>query len=102
MLGDGRAVTDSKPALQWRNLKFNSRHSVAWRLLLPVPIVLAIAVGLIWTVVPRVITSIAINDAILANQQSAAEFKLIRAYYSENVVIKLLGQGDIKATNDHR
>jgi methyl-accepting chemotaxis protein len=95
-------VSSSKAASNWRDLGFGLRNSVAWRLLLPVPIMLVIAVVLIWAVVPRVVSSIAINDAILNNQQVAAEFKIIRSYYTENVVNKVLGNSDIKATHDHK
>jgi methyl-accepting chemotaxis protein len=44
----------------------------------------------------------AINDAELANQQVAAEFKIIRAYYTENVVNKVVNGGVFKATHDHK
>jgi methyl-accepting chemotaxis protein len=78
------------------------RGSLIWRLILPVPVTIVIAVALIWLTVPRIVASMAINDAILANQQVAAEFKTIRAYYSENIVNKVVKSGAFKATHDHR
>jgi methyl-accepting chemotaxis protein len=76
--------------------------SLAWRLILPVPVTILIALALIWVIVPRIVASMAINDAVLANRQVAAEFKTIRAYYSENVVNKVVKGGAFKATYDHK
>jgi methyl-accepting chemotaxis protein len=66
------------------------------------PITILVAVALIWLIVPRIVASMAINDAILADQQVAAEFKTIRAYYTENIVNKVVKSGAFKATHDHR
>jgi methyl-accepting chemotaxis protein len=80
-----------------------TRHaSLAWRLVLPVPIIVVVAIALIWITVPRVTASMAMNDAVLANRQVASEFKTIRAYYSENVVNKVVNSGVFKATHDHK
>ena len=78
------------------------RGSFAWRLVLPVPLTILVAIGLIWAMVPRIVASVAVNDAVLANQQAAAEFKIIRAYYSDNVVNKVIKGGTFKATHDHK
>ena len=78
-----------------------TRKSLAWRLVLPVPIIVVVVVGLIWAAVPRVIASMAVNDAILAGQQVAAQFKTIRSYYTENVVKKVVSEGTFKSTFDH-
>jgi methyl-accepting chemotaxis protein len=85
-----------------RESSLTGRHSLAWRLILPVPIIIVIAVILIWATVPRIIASMAVNDAVLANQQVAAEFKIIRAYYTDNVVNKVVKGGVFKATHDHK
>jgi methyl-accepting chemotaxis protein len=76
--------------------------SIAWRLVLPVPIAIMIAVVVIWLTVPRVIDSMAFSDAVLANQQVAAEFKTIRTYYTENIVNKVVKGGAFRADVDHR
>jgi methyl-accepting chemotaxis protein len=77
-------------------------RSLAWRLALPVPLILIAALVLIGWIVPRIVESMATNDAFLANQQVASEFKTIRAYYTENVVSKVLKQSSLKATYDHK
>jgi methyl-accepting chemotaxis protein len=78
------------------------RSSIAWRLLLPVPLTIIVAVALIWLVVPRLITSVAINDATLAGQSLTAQFKTIRGYYTQNVVNKVVAGGTFKASFDHK
>jgi methyl-accepting chemotaxis protein len=55
-----------------------------------------------WVVVPRIITDNAINEAIRASQQTAAQFKTIRNYYTENVVNKVVKEGSMKASVDHK
>jgi methyl-accepting chemotaxis protein len=82
---------------------WTARHdSVAWRLIIPVPIAIMLAVVLIWATVPRIIDSMAVTDAVLANQQVAAEFKTIRTYYTENVVNKVVKGGAFQANVDHK
>ena len=76
--------------------------SLAKRLIFPVPLTIIIAIGLIWLAVPRLVTSMAINDATLAGEQLAAQFKTIRGYYTENVVKKVLAGGDFNASFDHK
>jgi methyl-accepting chemotaxis protein len=77
-------------------------RSLAWRLALPVPLILVLAVVFTWWIVPRIVESMATNDAFLANQQVASEFKTIRAYYTENVVSKVLNQSSLKSSYDHK
>jgi methyl-accepting chemotaxis protein len=83
-------------------VSFKSRNSLIWRLLLPVPIVLILGVGLVWLIVPRVVAGMATNDAVIANQQVAAQFKAMRGYYSEWVVKKAVESGALKASHDHK
>jgi methyl-accepting chemotaxis protein len=78
------------------------RQSLAWRLALPVPLILIVAIALTWWIVPRIVESMATNDAFLANQQVASQFKTIRTYYTENVVSKVLKESSLKASYDHK
>ncbi len=81
---------------------FHGWNSIAWRVILPVPVTLFIVVGVIWATMPRLMESTAAHDALLSNQQVVAQFKTIRSYYSENVVNKALQTGAVKASHDHR
>jgi methyl-accepting chemotaxis protein len=78
------------------------RSSLVKRLIIPVPLTFVIAIGLIWLSVPRLMTSMAINDATLAGEQLAAQFKTIRGYYTENVVKKLVADGDFNVSFNHK
>src|ERR1700687_3918782 len=98
-------MSSSAPAAPPRSVPGDTLEhggSLAWRLILPVPLTIFVALVLIWVIVPRIVASMAINDAVLANRQVAAEFKTIRAYYSENVVNKVVNGGAFKATHDHK
>ena len=80
-----------------------TRHdSLTWRLIIPVPIAIVIAVVVIWASVPQIVDSMATTDAVLADQQVAAQFKAIRAYYTENVVNKVVRSGAFQANIDHQ
>jgi methyl-accepting chemotaxis protein len=82
--------------------KFGLRASIAWRLLLPVPLALVAAIVAVWIVIPRVMVGNATDEAIVASQQIAAQFKTIRAYYTENVVNKIVKEGSIKPSVSHQ
>jgi methyl-accepting chemotaxis protein len=80
-----------------------TRHdSLTWRLIIPVPIAIVIAVVVIWATVPQIVDSMATTDAILADQQVAVQFKAIRAYYTENVVNKVVRGGAFQANINHQ
>jgi len=77
-------------------------HSLALRLIAPIPLALIIVVGLVWVVLPRAIADNSTNEAIRASQQIAAQFKTIRAYYTDNVVSKIVNFGVLKPSFDHK
>jgi methyl-accepting chemotaxis protein len=86
------------PQIAWRSF----RHSLGWRLIVPIPVALAAAIALVWAVVPPAISRSAVDEAVRASLQTAAQFKTMRAYYTENVVNKLVKQGVVTASFDHR
>jgi methyl-accepting chemotaxis protein len=78
------------------------RNSLAWRLVLPIPLALIVAIAAIWVIVPHLITANAISEAVLASEQTAEQFKTIRAYYTQNVVNKVVKNGAMQASFDHK
>jgi methyl-accepting chemotaxis protein len=78
-----------------------SRRSLAWRMILPVPLAVIAAIAASWLVVPRVIADNATAEAVTASQQIAAQFKTIRGYYTDKVVGKLTKEGSLKPAVDH-
>jgi methyl-accepting chemotaxis protein len=78
------------------------RHSLAWRLILPIPLALIIATVAVWFIIPGMMASSATDEAIRTSQQIATQFKTIRAYYTDKVVGKVTREGTFKAGFDHQ
>jgi signal transduction histidine kinase len=78
------------------------RHSLAWQIIAPIPLTVIAAIAAIWLLVPRMIADNATDQAVLASQNTAAQFKTIREYYTENVVDKIVMEGTFKASSDHK
>ena len=78
------------------------RHSLAWRMIAPIPLALIAAIAAVWLLVPRMIADNAIDQAVLASRNIAAQFKTIREYYTENVVDKIVVEGTFRAASNHQ
>ena len=72
------------------------RHSLAWQMIGPIPIMVIAAVASVWLVVPRMVADNATNQALLTASNVAAQFRTIREYYSDNVVDKIVTDGTFK------
>ena len=75
--------------------------SVIWKLILPVP--LAIILGLVLAVftIPPLLEENTEKDAISNAVQTVQQFKAIRAYYTSNIVKKVLKDGNLKPSINH-
>jgi methyl-accepting chemotaxis protein len=82
--------------------KIPSRHSLTWRMILPVPLAVIAAIALVWFALPRIIASNATESAVLDGGQIANQFKIIRGYYTEAVVNKVVKDGSMKPSVDHK
>jgi methyl-accepting chemotaxis protein len=75
--------------------------SVVWQLVLPIPVILVLGIAALWIVVPSMIADntreVAEKTAVL----TANQFKKLRAYYTENVVAKVLKSGALKPGVEH-
>ena len=91
----GLAPTSPESGRSW------FRNSLAWRIVLPIPLAVALAIVAIWIFVPRLITANAIDEAVSDSQQTAAEFKTFRGYYTERVVNKVVKNGAMHVSFDH-
>jgi methyl-accepting chemotaxis protein len=76
-------------------------RSLAWRLILPIPLVVIAGIATLWVVVPRMIVANATEEAAAQGQQIVEQFKAVRTYYTTNVVNKVLKEGTFKAASDH-
>lgn len=78
------------------------RHSFIWRLILPAPIILFGALGIIWYMVPAMIADNIRADAVRSAEETANQFKTLRGYYTEYVVKKALATRALKPAIDHK
>lgn len=77
-------------------------RSLFWKLFLPIGALLILSgvFAMIW--LPIAVRSNAEQEAISAGQDTLKQFKVLRGYYTENVVSKLVAKGDIKPSADHK
>jgi methyl-accepting chemotaxis protein len=71
-------------------------------MILPIPVVVIVAIAAIWIAVPRIIAANTSDEALAASKLVATQFKIVRAYYTENVVNKIVKDGTLKASVDHK
>ncbi len=83
-------------------MPFGLNRSLAWKVLLPVPIALMIAIAGIWLFVPSMIAENVRADATLNAQKTAGQFKTIRGYYTKNVIKKVVADGSLKPSYNHK
>ncbi len=76
--------------------------SILWKIVLPIPIAALIAVLLMAFVVPNMIRQNAIDNAVDAATQTVGQFKTIRGYYTNNVIKKVLANGGVHPSIDHK
>ena len=87
---------------RWSKATFKFGHSVVWRLVLPIPVILvAIIVGT-WILVPNWVAENTRESAVELAVQTANQFKTIRGYYTNNVVKKAVANGNIISSYNHK
>jgi methyl-accepting chemotaxis protein len=78
-----------------------ARKSFAWRLILPVPVMIgALMIAAVWFI-PRWVEESAVERATASARQTIGIFRTIRAYYTESVVSRLVPSGHAKAMVDY-
>ena len=79
----------------------NLNQSISWRLILPIPIILIAALTVAWFMLPTVVGGNARDAAVRSAIQTVGQFKTLRAYYTKNIIKKVLANGTIKPSFDH-
>lgn len=77
------------------------KKSLILELILPIPVLLIVAIGAAWILVPSLVAENARNDAIRSGTQIANQFKTIRGYYTKNVIKKVVADGNLKPSFNH-
>jgi methyl-accepting chemotaxis protein len=83
-------------------MNLHLRHSLAWQMIGPIPVMVIAAIALVWLVVPRMVADNATHQALLTTRNVAAQFRTIREYYSDHVIDKIVTEGTFRATSDHK
>src|SRR5260370_29880249 len=96
---DTRSPMNPAPAPEPTGVR--PHRSLAWRLILPIPLVVIAGITTLWVLVPRMIVANATEEAAAQGQQIVEQFKAVRTYYTTNVVNKVLKDGTFKAASDH-
>ena len=78
------------------------RANLTTKLILPVLAALVISVAAIWLVVPGLIADGVRDHATAAAKQIAVQFKVIRGYYTQNVIKKVVADGNLKPSFNHK
>jgi len=76
--------------------------SLFWKQVLPIPVGLLIVVALTITFMPGYLADNARQDAVYSAQQTADQFKTVRGYYTKNVIKKVVADGTLKPSFNHK
>lgn len=76
--------------------------SFIWKLVVPVPLALAVAIMAGWYFIPRMTASNTVEAAIASAAETVGQFKTIRGYYTKNIVEKVKANGTIKLAIKHK
>lgn len=77
-------------------------QSIAWKLALPIPVFAVLAVVSVWLFVPPMVEQNVRADAVRSAVQTAGQFKTMRGYYTKNVIKKVLEEGTVNPSFNHK
>ncbi len=77
-------------------------QSILWKLVLPIPIAVVLTIIAAAIFMPKYLAENARQDAIQTATQVASQFKTMRGYYTRNVIKKVLANGGLKPSFDHK
>ncbi|NNE24433.1 MAG: DUF3365 domain-containing protein [Rhizobiales bacterium] len=74
---------------------------LANKLLVPVPVLLIICLALAWFFVPQSMLELVRANSVQSAVQTVNQFKTVRAYYTENVIKKVVANGGVRPSVNH-
>jgi len=81
-------------------LKLN--RSIVWMLVIPVPVTIIICAIVGALLLPSFIADNVRQDSVSSAKQIAGQFKTIRGYYTRNIIKKVLADGNLKPSFNHK
>ncbi|AZV79483.1 HAMP domain-containing protein [Parasedimentitalea marina] len=76
-------------------------QSIAFRLTMPIPIFIVLCLGIAWVVIPRVLESNTVSVATVSATNVANQIKVIRGYYTRNIIKDVKGSADLSPGINH-
>jgi methyl-accepting chemotaxis protein len=76
-------------------------NSIKWKLLLPLPVVVIVFLIIAMIAVPRVLMANAQRAAVDNAIQTVTQFKVLRSYYTQNVIAPIVAEGNLGPSYDH-
>ncbi|MBV6323346.1 response regulator [Duganella violaceipulchra] len=76
-------------------------HSMFWKLFVPIGALLLLSALAAAVLLPLVIHRNAEQEAIVAGQETVRQFQLLRKYYTDNVVSKVMAESKLRISFDH-
>ena len=92
-------LNDKPPATRARK---HWRHNLTFKLSLTLIVCFTVGIATLGWLMPRFTTQNAISDAVNNAQETVNQFKTLRKYYVKNVIEKILGKSDVKASYNHK
>lgn len=89
-------------SVRFRLPKIELRRSFVWKLVLPIPVAIVIAVAAVWFIVPGLVSKNVEETAIANAVQTVEHFRTFRGYYARQVVTKAIATGGLKPSVDHK
>ncbi len=77
-------------------------HSLFWKLALPIAIIFTVTIVALSFYIPDQIKQRAIEGATTASSQTAKQFKVLRKYYVQNIVKKVIAGSNMKPAINHK
>ena len=78
------------------------RHSLKWTIVLPIPLIIAVAIICISILVPKLTADNARETAVNSAIQTATQIRILREYYTESVISKAMKNGALSPSHDHQ
>ena len=72
------------------------KGSLFWRLFIPVAGIMAISLCILLWIVSNKITSSTLSESIITAETKVEQFKLIRSYYTKNIVGTVIKGSNVK------
>jgi methyl-accepting chemotaxis protein len=76
-------------------------NSIKWKLLLPLPIIVIVFLLVAMMAVPRVLMANSQGAAIENAIQTVTQFKVLRSYYTQNVIAPILADSSLTPSSNH-